>query len=1096
MESKKFGKIFFVLGFILLIAGVIASISFSYAEEDNLGSSSITIKSDGYPNAAGSYKVKKTAKWVDEGEASITLDFESVSKKQASPNLDLVLVIDTTYSMKSSNKITKAKVAANSLVDSLFDENSSNNRIALITFNALCVANNCSKNVKDDSYIISNFVDKTQKKNLKNLINKIQINGGKTTTYYEYGLNQISKLLKNYQDKDNTDLMVLFLTDDRAYDTTSKLQSMFSDLTSAHKKLNMIGISYNASSTSYSALKYCTHSQYSATPSNIDEVYANAVERNLSYSDVIIEDVIDNNFSLIGGTITSSTGVASANGNKISWNMNDVVTGNNASLTFNVKLNDNIMSGNPAGSLLDTNNGTNIKAKLENETSYVETSVTDSPVIQDGYKLTYNINYPDSDAKREKVEYHRAFSNVLVEDNIQDYNGYVFNGWVVTSGNVTIDDYNEFIMPIGDVVLEASWRKVDVQIYQKISSDSSYTKNELNLKQSNSIDYKLTFKALNENFSSLSVINKIPEGLSLIKNEDNSFYNVVSNTCSETTITNASSDDEILFNINNLNIGCTLEVELKFNLPDNTSSEDNVYFSNMVSVEDVYGKKYSSNTVDSILKGGLVYVDVNFQYSMLNKQACSNATLENNRFCRNPEDQSTCYDLPELPNNQKYLLKSWQPLPAMPSIRGIASSVSLNHGITHAGQFKVSSDNATVIYGLTCLPEGLIKYTIQGDKPDGFSLNSIKYYSGDKITLPNLQAGDVIGDYVFDGWSKILIENEEISLDDFNSFYVTDGKFSDISGTNFEFIGSFTKKSYNVKYILKGDLPDISDINTNGYNFEIVNGEYIYSKKYFPGENVLLPDFDELDGYYFVGWDSDDFVMAKEDKTIIGEFRKNSYSINVNYCLYGSEECKTVSDSDIFTGLYNDSYIITPKTIPGYNLITDSAYYPSSDLLSGNYGPHLTGQSVTFYYELVLDGSVTVERMIKTRDLQYSHGTPVFIFKLSGTDITGESRVYYKSIVFDEETYKSLIGSDVTRTTKSVSFTDLPYGKYSISLVNINRFKLNKVCSDKYYSNCYNPSDTFNLNADSSSRTFYSYGDKNSFARLSHNDFYTFKTGD
>lgn len=1113
MGNKKFGKIFFVLGFVLLVAGVIASISFSYAESDNPGSSSITIQSDGYPDTAGSYQVKKTAKWVGEGEAEITLDFKGISKQQASPNLDLVLVIDTTYSMLSDKKIDEAKAAASELIGSLLSDNSPNNRVALITFNSLCISGNC-KNVKDDSYIVSGFVGKSNASDLKDKVNKIKIKSATTATYYEYGLNQISELLKDYRDKDNTDLMVLFLTDGKAYDTEAKLERMFKNLTNDHTKLNIIGISYNSSTTNYTALKYCTHSQYSATPSNLLSVYENAVQRNLNYSDITIDDTISDDFSLIQDTVKTSNGTVDINSSEISWNMKDVTTGNLDSLTFRVKLKDEEMKKSPEGNILSTNDVTNVSVKIENETSYVTKSTTDSPKLQDGYKVTYDMNYPEATTENKIEEYHRAYSSVGLKDKLPNYNGYVFKEWICSDPNVSILN-DGFKMPTNDVTFTAVWEKVEVdkkiRVYESDDTYADYTElsdfgldvNKENY-ASSSFFYVFNVKSSvwNEKkqfggtIDNVEITDKLPDGLIYVDDEKNN----VNYDSAERTIYFPNSTT--LFN------GNVITYMVKVKTPDQISKGSSEIFNNVVDCK-FNGNLCVTNSTN-VCAGFCSYHKV--KYLGVNKtNNCSN----------------NVYNYIDFTSQTLFVKDGTAITIAKPNTMGEhADMIStfftyIDDSLTYKDSYTVTKD-IEISFEAICHTVYPISFSFVGDVPPDFVVPPTKYFYGTngKFIL-SFEKGDTFNDYVFDGWKKLITTDKRDYQIKYEYNILSNGELGLTSDTScggqkdctmingkqillpnaltinygtapYELVGSFTRKKYNVDYILTGDLPNINDINSNGYNFAVnENGQYVYSKEYYYGDSVTLPNFDEIEGYYFDGWDSEDFIMPMENRNVIGEFKRSSYSIDINYCLYGNNECQSIYDSETLTGLYGDPYTITPKTIPGYILVTDSDYYPSSDILTGQYGPSLTGVSVNFYYKLASDGAVSVSKIIKDGDIYKYHGTPVFIFKLIGTDILGNDHTYYRTVVFDEgyEHYQySPLGYE--EFIKTVSFDDLPYGTYTLSMIGVNRYKTGSLYDNI---NGLNPSLTkqFDINSDRTSYTYYSLATKKDATRLSHNAYYT-----
>ena len=225
-----------IIGSSLFVVLFIFLISYSLAVLTPVKSIVITSKNTSFEdNEAGSWQVVKSAKWTGVGEAEVSFDLNIVGK-YVYENRDIILVIDTSDSMSNDNRIGVVRDNSVELISSVFDENS-NNRISLITFN-------------DDSTLVSDFT-----RDEDYLIDKISnLKTSYSTNYYSALIN-VDKILKNYTFKDDTCLVVLFLTDGYPCLDTPNEVGQYQYLKSQYPDIVINGIQYEMGNIVLDAIK-------------------------------------------------------------------------------------------------------------------------------------------------------------------------------------------------------------------------------------------------------------------------------------------------------------------------------------------------------------------------------------------------------------------------------------------------------------------------------------------------------------------------------------------------------------------------------------------------------------------------------------------------------------------------------------------------------------------------------------------------------------------------------------------------------------------------------------------------------------------------
>ena len=188
-----------------------------------------------------------------------------------------------------------------------------------------------------------------------------------------------------------------------------------------------------------------------------------------------------------------------------------------------------------------------------------------------------------------------------------------------------------------------------------------------------------------------------------------------------------------------------------------------------------------------------------------------------------------------------------------------------------------------------------VKYEIVGDNPDSYIVPSEKkYYSDSDVKIDSLKKGDVIGDFVFAGWS-VSSTCEEIR--------VSDNMFT-MPKCNVTVTGKFVKKTYSVSYRFRGDvIPE---------NYLELLPE---TKYYSPGNKVKLEKYPYAKGYKFLGWLSDnEFEMGKENVIIYGQWMR----------LYGyftpSIKTQIINEKDYYHNNDEVDFVVTVKNNDYFNI--------------------------------------------------------------------------------------------------------------------------------------------------------------------------------
>ena len=87
---------------------------------------------------------------------------------------------------------------------------------------------------------------------------------------------------------------------------------------------------------------------------------------------------------------------------------------------------------------------------------------------------------------------------------------------------------------------------------------------------------------------------------------------------------------------------------------------------------------------------------------------------------------------------------------------------------------------------------------------------------------------------------------------------------------------------------------------------------------------------------------------------------------------------------------------------------------------------------------------LTLTKTIHANDINFDNGNPMFTFKVTGTDVTGEERTMYRVVNFTEEYVKANTNSN-GNVSISVLFDKLIAGTYTASEMETGRYSLEKI---------------------------------------------------
>ena len=191
-----------------------------------------------------------------------------------------------------------------------------------------------------------------------------------------------------------------------------------------------------------------------------------------------------------------------------------------------------------------------------------------------------------------------------------------------------------------------------------------------------------------------------------------------------------------------------------------------------------------------------------------------------------------------------------------------------NTAYAKENDFSAQSNTVHVFLGKLNSTTYQVSYRIEGEVPNNVEVpTSNTYVAGASV---GVASNPMVDGYTFSGWQS-------------NDVEVINGIFT-MPSDNVVFTGTFTKsKTYEVSYRIEGEKPDIYTIPT--------------TKEYSASSDVFVDSLkkgDIIDGYCFLGWETDDvsltqdgeditFTMPEKNVELVGRFEKVTYTVTYQF---------------------------------------------------------------------------------------------------------------------------------------------------------------------------------------------------------------------
>ncbi len=387
-------------------------------------------------NEEGSWQITESASWTSKDVARVNIKLKTL-KKNISEYTDVILVLDISGTMKDS-KLTQLQNDVNNLIASTINNG---DKVALITYN-------------DSATIVSGFTDDVSL--LQDSINNLVTSG--ETSYYQ-ALVKVDEILSTYSKESNRDCVVLFLADGLPTINTPNEVTQYKYLKNKYDYLVINGIQYEAEEVLFDEIQDITDNSYVAYKNSLAKYLQEASMTADYYDSFVLSDYIDTNYFNLDSVdnITVTFGSINIENNKVTWNLDNLKSGTEETLAFDITLNENL-----SGDIFKISTQTDVAYKI----GLVNTleSTTDTSVLKNNYTVIYEANAPDNCTVTSlpSSKNYSVFDTVAVEDVIPVCEGYQFQGYEIeTSGVEKLNDDN-FIMPEENVIIKATWKKLSL----------------------------------------------------------------------------------------------------------------------------------------------------------------------------------------------------------------------------------------------------------------------------------------------------------------------------------------------------------------------------------------------------------------------------------------------------------------------------------------------------------------------------------------------------------------------------------------------------------------------------------------------------------
>ena len=394
----------------------------------------------------GSFKADKSAKWIGEGKAKVTIEVKSIMKESTKAK-DIIFVLDVSSSMLG-DRLNQLKNDIAYFATSFLGNN--RNRIAIITFNTQA----------------ERVVNLTN--NHEELLKKVNILSGKGGTNYEAGLKEAKKLLEGYKKVGDKDLSLLFLTDGNPNFSMPGEIAVYKELKQKYPYMSINAIQYEMGDVIQEPIKAISERQFPADMKGLNNVLFEVGANPIIYDNFVITDYISKHFKGAASKIKASQGEVKLEGDKVTWNLGTYRSGTKATLEIELE------QVGDREEFYKTNKGIDIKTTFEKQKDDQISSKT--PVLKNAYKVIYEANTPQGCTVKnlEKTTSYRPFENVQLIKGKATCEGYLFQGYeLITEAKYINEDYIE--MPAKDVIFRATWTKAKVGkgMQGKVAKDST-----------------------------------------------------------------------------------------------------------------------------------------------------------------------------------------------------------------------------------------------------------------------------------------------------------------------------------------------------------------------------------------------------------------------------------------------------------------------------------------------------------------------------------------------------------------------------------------------------------------------------------------------
>jgi Mg-chelatase subunit ChlD len=551
----------------------------------------------------GAWEVTKSATITGQNTAQISIKVDSTKKIIGNTKKDVIFVVDTSGTMADEGKLDTIKADLREVVKYILDKGTGGvNIVPFDSTSTLPLGTTFSHSIKE----IYEEIDKLTPKGFTN---------------YNAALKNVDKIMQNYNKVSDTDIITVFLTDGYPSADTPNQTTTYKELKEKYPYLLINGIQYDLGSEVAEELKEISDKQWVADNDTIYNILFEASISPAVYETFKLEDYIDTTYYTLNSKddITVSNGNVSVSGNKITWDLSNIlISGLSSEMTINLTVKDSYKDSDVD---MRTNTLLKVVSKLPSE-STITKNLNDSPILKMKYDVIYNSNLPkgaecsaptDSTSKSYKV-----FDTVQIESNELVCGGYLFKGWVIDSEDdddiqMINDEY--FIMPEHDVTIRGTWTKHSIT---KKMSGTIHTKTTLyktiaerSKTDSNILEYTGSdhFDSMNTKLSTQKIY--YYNNVNNTTNDDTNNNNVIfGGFCWQIVRTTDTGGVKLIYNGEPYNGTCennrSNHVGFDYTIPS-SSSGGGKYSSAVGSIEKLsynyaYGTSYEYDNVNEVFK--------------------------------------------------------------------------------------------------------------------------------------------------------------------------------------------------------------------------------------------------------------------------------------------------------------------------------------------------------------------------------------------------------------------------------------------------------------------------------------------------------------